>query len=63
MEVIFISEKYFTPDEIKSFKERHNYDIKEIKYTSSSEIDFSNKEEKDFLLQKGYPKILARFFA
>lgn len=63
METFFISEKYFTPEELKAFKEQHKYDIKDIDYTSTKEIDFTEKEEKAFLLQKGYPKILARFFA
>lgn len=64
MEKYYISERFFTTDEIKTFKEKHNYHIKEIEYSSSiGEINFSEKEEKEFLLQKGYPKILARFFA
>ena len=64
IESYYISEKYFTESEIKSFKEKYNYDLKEIEYSSTvGEIDFSQKDEKEFLLQKGYPKILARFFA
>ncbi len=59
----FISERFFTNDEIKSFKNLFRFDLKDIEYSSQIEIDFNNLEEKEFLLQKGYPKILARFFA
>jgi len=62
METIYISEKYFTTEELKAFKEQHNYDLKEIKYsTTNGEIDFSKQEEKEFLFKYGVPKILARF--
>jgi len=30
---------------------------------SKEEIDFSQPEEKEFLMREGFPKILARFFA
>ena len=64
LETFYISETYFTLEEIKNFKEKFGYDIKEIDYTSATgEIDFTKKDEKEFLLSKGYPKILARFFA
>lgn len=64
METFLISEDYFTDLEIRLFREKHNYDLKEIEYTSSEgEIDFSDDDEKCFLLDKGYPKISARFFA
>ena len=63
MKTFYISEKYFTPKEIEAFKAKHNYNLKEIEYTAHDEIDFSQKAEKDFLLDKGYPKISARFFA
>jgi hypothetical protein len=62
MKTFYISEKHFTHTEIETFKAQHNYNIKDIEYVSLIEIDFSQKEEKDFLLKKGYPKILARFF-
>lgn len=64
LESFYISERFFTKDEISAFKEKHGFDLKEIEYSSTTgEIDFSVKEEKDFLLENGYPKILARFFA
>lgn len=63
MKTIYISEKHFSPEEIKTFKAKHNYNLKDIEYTAHDEIDFSQKAEKEFLLEKGYPKILARFFS
>ena len=60
----YISERFFTFEEIKMFKLKFGYDIKEIDYMSlNGEIDFSTKDEKEFLLKNGFPKILARFFA
>lgn len=60
----YISERFFTPEEIKVFKEKHGYNIKEIYYSSfEGEIDFSDKDEKEFLMENGFPRILARFFA
>lgn len=64
IEIIYISERFFTQEEIYSFRKKFGYDLKEIYYSSSdSEIDFSKKVERDFLLEKGFPMILARFFA
>ncbi len=58
-----ISERFFTQSELDSFEKKHRLKVSEIKYCSDhGEIDFSDKEQKDFLLKKGYPKILARFF-
>lgn len=58
----YISERFFTPQERKEFKEKHGYEVTEIYYMSAiGEIDFSDKEEKDFLMKYGTPKILARF--
>jgi len=60
----YISERFFTKEEIKEFEATHGYDLKEIDYASATgEIDFSISDEKSFLLEKGYPKISARFFA
>lgn len=59
----YISNISFTSDELLEFKLKYKYEVSEILYVAHSEIDFSNTDEKDFLLQKGYPKILARFFA
>lgn len=63
LEKIYISEKFFTEDELKAFREKFGHDIKEISYSSKSEIDFSELEEKKYLLENGHPMILARFFA
>lgn len=57
-----ISEKYFSKEEIKAFREKFGYDIKSLDYSSKIEVDFSNEAEKSFLLEKGYPKISARFY-
>ncbi len=57
-----ISERYFTYTELEKFKQRFGYSVSEITYSSTIEIDFSLKEEKEFLFRKGYPMILARFF-
>ena len=58
----YISDRYFTKDELKSFRNAHGFDVTEISYSSAEgEIDFSNLEEKEFLLKYGTPKILARF--
>ncbi len=57
-----ISERFFSKEEIKLFEKVHGYKLTEIEYTSShGEIDFSVKEEKEFLMKYGTPKILARF--
>lgn len=57
-----ISARFFTEEELALFEKIHNYKVTEISYVSSGrEIDFSAKEEKDFLLKYGTPKILARF--
>lgn len=59
---IYISTKFFTKEELKAFKEKHGYQVTEISYVSSSgEIDMSQKEEKEFLMKYGAPRILARF--
>ena len=64
IKTIFISERYFTKEELDSFRINHGYEIKEISYSSSEgEIDFNVKDQKKFLLKEGYPKILARFFS
>lgn len=57
----FISKKDFTEEELSQFIVNYGYKIEEIFYSSEIEIDFSNKDEKDFLLKNGVPKILARF--
>lgn len=60
----FISERFFTKEELEVFEKRHGYKVSEISYSSiKGEIDFSNSEEKEFLLREGFPMILARFFA
>lgn len=60
----YISERFFTKEELSSFREKNGYDIKEISYSSSEgEIDFSDTEQKEFLIKEGFPKISARFFS
>lgn len=60
----FISNRFFTAEELELFKSKFGYCITEISYFSTiGEIDFSNQDEKDFLFANGYPKISARFFA
>ncbi len=62
IETFYISERFFSKDEIEIFYKNFGYQIKEILYSSTGdEIDFSSKSEKDFLLKYGTPKILARF--
>ena len=62
IKTFYISERFFTNEEITSFRKEHGYDIKEISYASSEgEIDMSIQEQKEFLLKYGTPKILARF--
>jgi hypothetical protein len=62
-EKIYISERFFTKEELDSFVETHGYSITDISYSSTEgEIDFSSKEEKEYLLREGHPRILARFF-
>jgi len=64
LETYYISHRFFTENEIQYFKTKFGYFINEIDYTTSmGEIDFSKKDEKQFLFKNGYPKILARFFA
>lgn len=64
LEKIYISDRFFTIQELEKFEQNFGYKISSIDYSSSAgEIDFSNENEKTFLLEKGYPKILARFFA
>lgn len=62
VEKIFISAKFFTREELQEFKKRHGYEVTEISYACKEEIDFSQPEEKEFLMREGFPKILARFF-
>lgn len=58
----FISERFFTKEELEVFEKRHGYKVSEIHYMSSSgEIDCSDPEEKDFIMKYGIPRILARF--
>lgn len=59
----YISERFFTKEELQLFEETHKGKITEISYASYFEIDFSDKEEKDFLMKKGYPMIQARFYS
>lgn len=59
----YISETFFSEDEIKAFQKKFGYDIKSISYSSASVVDFSILEEKEYLLKNGHPMILARFFA
>lgn len=60
----YISERFFTSEELKEFEQRHGYKVTEISYSSvNGEVDFSNPEEKAFLMKEGFPMILARFFA
>lgn len=62
IQTFFISERFFTKEELDSFRKEHDYDIKEISYSSvEGEIDFSIADQKQFLLKYGTPKILARF--
>jgi predicted HAD superfamily hydrolase len=62
LETIFISERFFSSEELVTFHTEHGYNINEIYYSSSGgEIDMSVKDEKEFLLKHGTPKILARF--
>lgn len=62
IKTFYISEHFFTKEEIYLFYKEHGYNIKEISYSSSEgEIDFSATEQKEFLLKEGFPKILARF--
>lgn len=59
----YISNRFFSELELLNFREKFGHNINEISYSSSKEIDFSNKDEKTFLFKNGYPKILARFFS
>ena len=63
MKTYYISDRFFTEEELNTFNEKFGNEITEISYSSVSEIDFSLMEEKTFLLENGYPMILARFFA
>jgi len=62
LKTFYISERFFTKEEITSFRKEHGYDIKEISYSCESEIDFSDEDGKQYLFKEGHPKILARFF-
>ena len=62
-EKIFKSARFFTQEEFQEFKKRHGYEVTEISYACNKEIDFSQPEEKEFLMREGFPMILARFFA
>ncbi|WP_313600618.1 hypothetical protein [Epilithonimonas vandammei] len=63
IETFYISERFFTKTELEKFEELFKYKVSEIKYSSTGgEIDFSDEKEKTFLLEKGFPMILARFF-
>ena len=62
IETFYISDRFFTKQELENFFNDFGYNINQIEYGSTAEIDFSEKAEKEFLLEKGYPKILARFF-
>lgn len=59
----FISERFFSSEELEQFEKTHGYKVTEIGYMCANEIDFSDSEEKEFLMKEGFPKILARFFA
>jgi hypothetical protein len=61
IKTFYISERFFTEQELTSFREEHGYDIKEISYSGYEEEDFSVPHQKEFLLKYGTPKILARF--
>jgi hypothetical protein len=61
IKTFYISERFFTEQELTSFREAHGYDIKEISYSSYQEEDFSLSDQKEFLFKFGTPKILARF--
>lgn len=62
LKIFYISKSFFTVQEMDNFKDKFGYSISEISYSSSVEIDFSKKEEKEFLFHKGYPIISARFY-
>ena len=49
-EKIFISARFFTQEELQEFKKRHGYEVTEISYACNKEIDFSQPEEKEFLM-------------
>jgi hypothetical protein len=63
LQKFYISELFFTKEELKSFFERYGYNITEIYYSSISKIDFSKQDEKEFLFKEGISRILARFYA
>lgn len=58
-----IPKQFFTKDEISLFENMHRYTFKDLEIAAKtknidlSSIDFSDKEEKDFLLKNGAPKI------
>lgn len=58
-----ISKQFFTKDEISLFKKKHGITFDDLAHDAKlknldlSIIDFSNKEEKEFLLEYGAPKI------
>lgn len=63
LKTYYISSRFFSEKELQNFKDKYGNELTEISYSSTSEIDFSNSSEKKFLLENGYPMILARFFA
>ncbi len=63
LKTYYISAIFFTEVELKEFSEKFGNELTEISYSSKSEINFSDLKEKAFLLENGYPMILARFFA
>lgn len=58
-----ISKQFFTKDEISLFEKMHRYTFNDLEGAAKtkdidlSSVDFSNKEEKEFLLKNGAPKI------
>lgn len=62
LERYYISERFFTKEELELFEKTHGYKVTEGWYMSSQgEIDCSDPEEKAFIMKYGIPRILARF--
>lgn len=57
----YISKNNFSDLEQDKFQKDFGYGVTTISYYSKKEIDFTDKEEKSFLLKNGLPKLLARF--
>lgn len=58
----YISERFFTSEELKEFEQRHGYKVSEVYYVcSTGEINCADPEEKEFIMKYGIPRILARF--